>query len=242
MSRVHDSLRKAARAPRRVPLAVRLCPEFVNSFCVGRQLPDRRKAEHQPAAMGLLFGTMQNAIVTVHTAKVFPTSLNDPLSADSFSKFRAIARSEPELASLDLVGWCAVQQAAGLLPNEIDFHNRHFRRLSDIALLVTPETKAGFSAGLHMKSGDEVSTGDNFRCAAHRVTCKAPASAPVELRVSTPIDEGPYSKVCESGVPEKAGERARWKGLATVFRRKRERSAAFSRPELMAQRPDVRGN
>jgi hypothetical protein len=145
--------------------------------------------------MGLLFGTMQNAIVTVHTAKVFPTSLNDPLSADSFSKFRAIARSEPELASLDLVGWCAVQQAVGLLPNEIDFHNRHFRRLSDIALLVTPETKAGFSAGLHMKSGDEVSTGDNFRCAAHYVTCKAPASAPVELRVSTPIDEGPYSKV-----------------------------------------------
>src|SRR5438270_1076919 len=71
-----------------------------------------------------------------------------------------------------------------------------------------------------MKSGDEVSTGDNFRCAAHRVTCKAPASAPVELRVSTPIDEGPYSKVCESGVPEKAGERARWKGLATVFRGK----------------------
>jgi hypothetical protein len=218
MSAADQSL-PAAQASRRVPLAVRLSPEFVNSFCLGRRPPDRRKAEYRPAPTGLLFGTMQDGIVTVRAAKVFPTSLNDPVSADNFSKFWAIARSDPELASLDLVGWCAVQQAVGLLPNGIDFHNRHFRRLSDVALLVTPERKAGFSAGLYTKSGDGVLSRDNFCCAAQRVTSEASPTAPVELTVSTPIGQSSYLKIYESGVPEKGGHRARWKGLATVFRR-----------------------
>ncbi len=219
MSAADQSVAARRQAPRRVPLAVRLSPEFVNSFCLGRRPPDRRKTEYRPAATGFLFGTMQDAIVTVRAAKVFPTSLDDPVSADSFSKFWAIARSDPELASLDLVGWCAVQQAVGLLPNEIDFHNRHFRRLSDIALLVTPERKAGFSAGLYTKAGDGVLSRDNFCCAAQRVTSEGPATAPVELTVSTPIGQGSYLKVYESGVPEKGGDRGRWKRLATVFRR-----------------------
>ena len=214
-----DQSLPAAQAPRRVPLAVRLSPEFVNSFCLGRRPPDRGTAEYRPAATGLLFGTIQDAIVTVRAAKVFPTSLNDPVSADNFSKFWATAKSDPELASLDLVGWCAVQQAVGLLPNEIDFHNRHFRRLSDVALLVTPERKAGFSAGLYTKSGDGVLSRDNFCCAAQRVTSEAPPSAPVELTVSTPIGQSSYLKIYESGVSEKDGDRPRGKGLATIFRR-----------------------
>jgi hypothetical protein len=162
---------------------------------------------------------MRDAIVTVRAAKVFPASLSNPLSADSFSIFWATARSDPELAALDLVGWCAVQQAVDLLPDEIDFHNRHFRRSSDIALLVTPESEAGFTAGLYTKSGDRVLSRDNFCCTAQRVTCEVPANGPVELTVRAPIDESSYRKVCEPGVSEKAGDRGQPTRSPTVFRR-----------------------
>ncbi len=205
---------------RRAPLAVRLSPEFVNGFCFGGRLPDRRNAEHQLACPGLLFGTTLDAIVTVRAAKVFPARLSNPLSGDSFNKFWATARSDPYLASLDLVGWCAVQQRINLLPDEIDFHNRHFRRLSDIALLVTPEREGGFTAGLYTKSGDRVLSRDNSCCTAQRVTCEVPASVPVDLTVrAAPIDESSYQEVCEPGVSERSGDRGQPQGSATVFRR-----------------------
>jgi len=162
---------------------------------------------------------MRDAIVTVRAAKVFPASLSNPFSADSFSTSWAAARSDPELTSLELVGWCAIQQAVDLLPDEIDFHNRHFRRSSDIALLVTPESEAGFTAGLYTRSGDRVLSRDNFCCTAQHVTCEAPAIGPVELTVRAPIDGSSYREVCEPGVSEKAGDRSQPTRSPTVFRR-----------------------
>ena len=123
---VADQSPRAPPEPRRSPLSVRLSPEFVNSFCFGGRTPDRRRAQHELACPALLFGKMRDAIVTVRAAKVFPASLSNPFSADSFSTSWAAARSDPELTSLELVGWCAIQQAVDLLPDEIDFHNRHF--------------------------------------------------------------------------------------------------------------------
>src|SRR5205823_5538659 len=185
----------------------------------GGRPPDRRNAEDQLAFRSLLFGTMRDRIVTVRAARVFPASLSNPLSAGNFSKFCATARSDPELASLDLVGWCAVQEAVGLLPDGIDFHNRHFRRLSDIALLVKPERAAEFTAGLYTNSGDGVLSRDNLCCTAQRVICEVPATVPVELTVRAPINESSYLKVGEPSVSEKGRDPGQPKRFAKVFRR-----------------------
>jgi Gram-negative bacterial TonB protein C-terminal len=216
---VADQNSPATPVRRRAPVCVRLSPELVNTLSFGECLRDRRNAEDQLVCPGLLFGRMRDAIVTVRAVKTFPASLSNPLSAGGFSTVWAIARTDPELASLDLVGWCAVQQGPGLLPTGIDFHNRHFRRLSDIALLVTPEREAGFTAGLYTRSGDGVPSRDNLCCTAQRVTCALPAIAPVELTVRARIDGSSSSKICEPGVSEKGGDRGQPKRNPTVFRR-----------------------
>src|SRR5260370_12457547 len=46
---VADQSPPAPPEPRRAPLAVRLSPEFVNSFCFSARTPDRRRAPHQLA-------------------------------------------------------------------------------------------------------------------------------------------------------------------------------------------------
>src|SRR5438874_7245455 len=73
---VADRSLSAPPVPRRAPLAVRLSPEFVNTFCFGGCQADRRNAEDQLACPGLLFGTMRDGIVTVRATKVFPASLS----------------------------------------------------------------------------------------------------------------------------------------------------------------------
>ena len=214
---VADQSQPAPPVPRRAPLRVRLSPEFINTFCFGQRPPDRRNAEHPLTSPALLFGLIRDAVVTVHAAKAFPASLNSSLSTDSFRSVWASARSDPEFASLQLVGWCAVRQAVALFPNEIDFHKRHFRRASDIALLVTSEPEARFTVCVYAKGGERALSRTGFCYAAQRVNCEAPTAAAIELPVASPIDDISYSRVYEPDVSEKRADRGQSKRNPTAL-------------------------
>jgi TonB family protein len=191
-----DQSAPASLAPRRTPSIVRLTPHFVNEVCTQQQRILQLRANTEFPNMGLLFGTVAEHLVSVQAFKLLNNDECNSIYAskykrrgDIFESLIAASKTEPELLSLNLVGWFSTRPLTGLLSSDIEFHNRYFRRASDVALVFKPEQSSEFLAELYARSSTARLSTENYRWASLHLSSEAPATEPVEVTIQAPISD-----------------------------------------------------
>lgn len=150
-----------ANFPRRVPSGIRLTPKLVNQL--SSRLNDVAAGLTVPGLTtgGLLFGTAQEHLITIEALREFDREDLDELRSAkverlerAFEKSLAATRQDREFASLELVGWYSIRPAGlcNFSDTDIEFHNRHFRRISDVAMLLSPEPGAIAAGRVYTRS------------------------------------------------------------------------------------------
>lgn len=139
-----------SKSPRRIPATVRFGTQVLAEFWT--QLEDEEaRAEGSQSVAGLLFGISEHDLLKVKALRPLPVSdtLAEPPYADTvFEHSLVAARADPDLLSLQLVGWYRFRNphnAVALSDGDIAFHNRRFRRATDIAVILKPKERGGIS-------------------------------------------------------------------------------------------------
>ena len=183
---------------RSVPATVQLSPTFLKSFPVA--------APAAESSTGLLFGVISGSNITLQTFQpVMPT---------------AWQQSPPLLApGSGLLGWYSFATHTGLTPNDCARHNRHFRRVSDIVLLLKSGPDATARASLYACSQSAPLTPDN--CLSDTLLLSKSADATQSLTfVPAKLDPIPYLRAYEVPDPPALPQRARpipWLLLAAIL-------------------------
>jgi len=100
---------------RRTPITIRFAPQFINRLATRVQ----RMAAGRGEIAGLLFGIPQETISAVQAFRSFSDSsegggLRDPSRlAEAIDRVMAASRTDPEISSMQLVGWYCVRPAGG---------------------------------------------------------------------------------------------------------------------------------
>ncbi len=184
---VADQSAPASRLPRRVPLAIRLSPQFVNRLCAHLL----RSADSRMDLAGLLFGVADDGLMIVQAFKSFPVgnlTVDTPEQARLEQGFEELAKSsqtDPEVSALDVIGWYSTRLNGGLRESDVEFHNRRLRRRSDIALIVTPQQAGDLVLELFSRAADAPLSTAEYRWAAQRVSPEAPVAGVVEVTMQT---------------------------------------------------------
>ena len=209
-------------APRRVPSTVRLLPSVLEQLCTRLESDTGAEAEGD-AAGGLLFGTAEEDFVKVQVVKPFEdgasngngSSKRQPFDS-AFQQLLATASIDPDLKSLHLVGWYRVRQDGfvSLLDSDIEFHNRRFRRASDLALIFKSEEHSALSVELYSRSLNVGISRQNYRSGSLRLKGQALGGEPIDVALRTTIDDDSYFRVFQVlDSLDRAEKRERWKGI-----------------------------
>jgi hypothetical protein len=124
-------------------LIARVYPELANHL---RTALEGGMAARSPAeSAGLLLGTTDGGVVSLRAFRPFATwdqrqnnSPKDEQVDEPGGKLSASLSIEPDLGDSELVGWCYMRQAGsvGLLERDVEFHDRHFGRATDLMLIL----------------------------------------------------------------------------------------------------------
>lgn len=146
---------------------------------------------------GLLFGTLRAGDVHVEAFREFtcPELDSDPwLDRESldraFQQCFVTSTLDRELASFDLIGWYRVRVSTGstLSDAEIEFHRRHFDRISDVALIFSPDPTGG-QLNFYGRSANAAISAERHVSGAFELANEAPATAPVQIRILPSTNE-----------------------------------------------------
>jgi TonB family protein len=184
----------ASRSPRRTPSIIRLTPQFISRVCTQQQGIGQSRTGVEFRSMGFLFGSVTERLVSVHALKSLTDDECDRICSseyrrrgDVFERLLAASKADPELLSLNLVGWFSTRFRSGLRESDIEFHNRYFRRASDVALVLKPEQSSELSAELYARSLPIRLSTDNYRSAWLRLSVETPPAAPIEVPIPGPV-------------------------------------------------------
>lgn len=133
------------------PLSIDLSPHVANKLCRAFKKFARRRGE----SGGLLFGEVQNPIVHVRAFKSFPDRVwqTARMPRATLNGMLTACRSDPDLSGLDWVGWYSLRASGGLNESDLEFHNTHFHRSSDVALIVRLESSETVSLEFYSQPG-----------------------------------------------------------------------------------------
>lgn len=208
-----------AKFPRQVPFTIRLSSSFVSS--VQSEIRASTDVEIETASWrgGLLFGAVGLREVNVEAFKWFKhadvdqkQSPGEPLDR-AFDQCFANSRVDSELASLDLIGWYRVRADAEseLLNAEIEFHNRHFRRISDLALILTPDQSSG-TLNLYTRWANTLMSIERYRSATVELANKMAPDAPVEVMMRAKVNDSYQQRVNQVLDSMHEAQKKGWKG------------------------------
>jgi hypothetical protein len=203
---------------RQQPCTVRLESRFLNGLfaCLGIQ---KATPGSIVAPAGLLFGTAEQELVIIEAFRPSPVAQPEKGAAIdeclnvAFEQFLATRNVDAELASLQLVGWYFVGATGDSAPpgdSEIEFHNRRFRRATDIVLAVTPQQHTGFSIAVYSRSCLKTSTSSGgFRSGSPRLAVEAYVTKPIEVTIRPSDDDS----------ADRAERKNTWKRMARFAKR-----------------------
>lgn len=225
---VADQTTPASSLPRRIPLAVRLSPLFVNRLCARLQ----KASPDQPHIAGLLFGIAGEGLAIVQAFKSFtPPDSNESLPVEgerlvkAFERSMAAAQTDPEVSALDLIGWYSLRPSGGLHAADIDFHNSRFRRPNDLALILRPQGVSDVLLELYTRVRNAVLSPEEHRWGALRLATDVPVLGPIEITMrTTAADELNEFELLDRALEReerKSGLRARARIPLSVLRPKR---------------------
>jgi len=176
---------------------VRFAPQFVRRFST---LAQRNSRPARSEITGLLYGSSENSVVTVQEFKSFldrPESSDSGASvraslADAFDKLIAASRTEPEISTLEVLGWYSLRPAGGLLGGDVDFHNLNFFRPTDIALVAWQDSGTDLLLEVYSRSADALLSPQDHRSGVVRIGSGATTAGPVEVTVCAKISDDFY--------------------------------------------------
>jgi hypothetical protein len=102
----------------------------------------------------------------------------------AFERLLASTKLDPRLAHLHLMGWYCVRGAGDttpLLDSDIEFHNRRFRRATDIALILKPQQDAAILIELYSKSVNAAISRQLYRSGSLYLETKLLGNEPIEV-------------------------------------------------------------
>ena len=215
---------------RRLPFTVRLSPSFVNPLLA---LP---ASERFPVANvhGLLFGLNDNT--SVHVLKTQPFTIDLEQARDKpdyanekkeFERAFEAAHKNLELKDRSLVGWYAMRESGGLLQSDIEFHNRHFPRPGDLAIIVRSNLPNEIICELYSRSIDGALTEENHRWGALRQAREATLEESTEVTMRTQMRDDFFLRAYQQSYEPETG--AKPSLLKRVFSRS---------PKALEQHPE----
>jgi TonB family protein len=197
-------------APPQTPLAVRVYPEFANSL---RTHFENGAETGSPAESGgLLFGTTEQDVVTLRAFRPFAIwrrhqdnsatqeQIDKPVRelSDSFS-------ADQDLRNSELVGWCYLRQAGvmGLLERDVQFHNRHFPRTTDLLVILNAGSEQGILIELFAPTSHLPLSAQEFRWGSFHLSLDSPLTRlmDVNLEKRHKRDDSPTSQITVSASP-----------------------------------------
>lgn len=204
-----DNLSAAATAAvpiapglRRLPFTIRLSPQFVNRL-LSRSLRTDMSSSH---IQGLLFGLSDESLLLVQAFRSFPEGIESTglsQGSEDIEQLLATARKDPEISPLELVGWYTSRTHGGLLQTDIQFHDRHFKRPNDLAMVLKPEGSTDVLMELYCRSVNGMLSGDGHRWGAVRLAAVATLVGPVEITMRAKIQDDFFMRTYESEDSEK---------------------------------------
>jgi hypothetical protein len=130
-------------------------------------------------------------LIRVQAFKSFPEAdLNSSKSQqpehldEIFTALVTESRIEQEVSPLALIGWYSVRARDGLDQSDIVFHDRHFRRFTDVALILRSEEQAGVLLQTYARSTEGLLTEQQHRRGAVRLAAGLQAAEPVDVTMS----------------------------------------------------------
>jgi TonB family protein len=172
------------------PLAVRLAAKFVNSFCARI---DKAAQEPQVPLAGLLFGVTGESLVVMQSFRSLDVHEAGPVEGEQLAKAfeRALGESQtdPEVSALDLVGWFSLRPSAGLHASDIEFHNAHFRRPKDLALILRSQADGDVLLEFYSRAKTPRLSPEEHRWGALRLSTDVPVLGPIEVTMRAAVAE-----------------------------------------------------
>jgi TonB family protein len=227
MSVIEQTVR-TSNSPRRIPATVRLGSEVVNDLCIRLRSETAAVGDDQ-AAVGLLFGTAVQDTLSVKAFKAFfpadsaetGSSQRECLDA-AFERSLATAKTDQDLTNLELVGWYCIRRPGDIAPlseSDIEFHNRRFRRATDVALLLKPKQHAGASIDLielySRSSLNAALSRQDYRSGSLLLAGSADVNTASDVTMRGNIDDEYYLKVFQTlDSLDRAEKRQGWKRIA----------------------------
>lgn len=178
---VADQHPAESRIPPETRVLVRLTPEFANSLSIALQTP--------PQGAGLLFGTIRENFVTIRAFRSFAfwdARQNDSPGHSQVGKPAAeisgALAGDPELTGLELLGWSYTRHGSmGLLQRDVQFHNRHFPRATDLMLVLNAEGKQEPLLQLFARTSAAPLSTQDFLWGSSYLCDETPVTRPIDV-------------------------------------------------------------
>jgi len=180
---------------------IRLSPPLVNRLSPRTQQADSSLGKIH----GLLFGLFYEGLLSVQAFRSFGENGDsidgriDPRQQDElFEQLLTTARQDSEISSLELVGWYTVRADGGLLQSDVQFHDCHFKRPGDIALVLKPEGNTHILWELYCRSADGGFSDKAHRWGAVRLAHGSPLVNPIEVTMRAKIQDDFFMRAYEA--------------------------------------------
>lgn len=161
--------------PAQTGITVRLVPEFAKSLSTNLQSAPTSGSQPPTQRAGLLFGTIENDLITVQAFRRF--AFWDALQSNSPS-------TDAELSGLELIGWCCARDGGTeLLPREVQFHNRHFPRSTDLTLILNAERERGLLLELFARTSNAALSMQHFCLGSLHLSAETPITEPIDVHL-----------------------------------------------------------
>jgi TonB family protein len=188
-----------------VPFRVRLEPYLVESLCELSRLVRDKGSQHSDIS-GLLFGSVEAGVRTVAALKTFvDAGAHSELARrerweKSYTTTLEESKIDPELSGFEIVGWFSFRTGSGLLSSDVVFHNHHFRKAEDLALIIWREGPSQITAEVYSKSDSDTLTSDDYRWGSVRLSADIRRMhEPVELAMRVRLSDDSYLRAYDSG-------------------------------------------
>jgi TonB family protein len=194
-------------SPITIPFKVRMEPYLVESVCNLARLM-REKGTQNNDISGLLFGTVEAGVRTIQALKTFADmgSHSELARRQRWEKaYQATAeeaRNDIELSQYQMVGWFSFRTGSGLLSSDLVFHNQHFRKAEDVALILWRDGPSQMTAEVYSRSENDALTSDDYRWGSVRLSADIRyMSDAVELAMRTKLNDDSYLRTYENDEP-----------------------------------------
>ncbi len=181
-------------------------PYLVESICEIARLVRDKGANNDVS--GLLFGKAEPGTRSITALKTFvDVGAHSELARrqrweKAYKAAAEEAKNDLELSQLEIVGWFSFRQGSGLLSGDVIFHNQHFRKSEDIALIIWREGPSQITAEVYSKSDSDRLTSDDYRWGSVRLSADIRhMREPVELAMRMKLNEDSYLNTYDDEPP-----------------------------------------